>query len=99
MIPTSEGQFSPKPEEDCCSVRVWAEAVDLEWISLKMSGHDELRDVNSYVYLEPEDALNLAEDLRRSVEQQKRWQQRSERASGFESAMLRDRIELETDRD
>jgi beta-N-acetylglucosaminidase len=73
MITTSEGQYLPKPGEDCLSVRVWAEAVDREYITVNMSGHDEHDHANAFVYLQAEDAQNLAEELQKAVETQAQW--------------------------
>jgi hypothetical protein len=42
VITTSEGQFFPEPGTDeTLPVRVWAAAVDAEYVALKVSGHDE----------------------------------------------------------
>jgi hypothetical protein len=74
MITTSEGQFFPEPGTgDTLPVRIWSAAVDAEYIALKISGHDELHDVNVLVYLQAEDTLNLAEELQEALERQKRW--------------------------
>jgi hypothetical protein len=72
MITTSGGQYFPQSGEDCSQVRIWAETVDTEWIALHMAGHDLHRDINAFLYLDAEDALHLAEELRQSVERQER---------------------------
>ena len=69
MITTSEGQYFPQSGEDCSYVRIWAETVDAEYIAVHMSGHDH-RDVNVFMFLNADDALHLAEELRQSVDRQ-----------------------------
>ncbi|MGV0721556.1 hypothetical protein ABQF17_14980 [Mycolicibacterium elephantis] len=78
MIDTSEGSYFPgeghyEQREDCLSVRIWAEAVDAEYVAVHMSGHDERRDIGTFVYLQADDALNLAEEMQKAVERQERW--------------------------